>query len=152
MLEGGSLIHRLQWQRGSAFGAIADAYSEFSLQNYGKATVVFDGYQDSPSIKDCTHARRRTRISPNVKVVSEIIFDGYNKQALIKLFSVSLMKRGCNVIQSHGDADCQLVQTTINKSDTRTTTLMGEDTDLLTYSLTSSSKAKQRKVCTSTQT
>ena len=68
-----------------------DAYKAFSLQNYGKATVVFDGYQDSPSIKKCTHARRRTRISPNVKVASEIVFDGYNKQGLINLITVSLM-------------------------------------------------------------
>ena len=41
------------------------------------------------------------------------------------------MKRGCNVIQSDGDADCQIVQTAINKSEARTATLTGEDTDLL---------------------
>ena len=94
VLEGGSLIHRLQWRRGSTYGAIADAYTAYSLRNYGKATIVFDGYQDLPSTKDCTHARRRARISPNVKVASEIIFYGYNKQALINLIAVSLMKRG----------------------------------------------------------
>ena len=41
------------------------------------------------------------------------------------------MKRDGNVIQNDGDADCQIVQTTFNKSETRTITLIGEDTDLL---------------------
>ena len=58
VLDGGSLIHRLQWQNGcmTMYGAVADTYMAFSLQSYEEATVVFDGYQDSSSIRDCTDA------------------------------------------------------------------------------------------------
>ena len=48
VLDGGSLMHRVQWTTGNTYGAIADCYVDFTLRNYGMATVVFDGYHDRP--------------------------------------------------------------------------------------------------------
>ena len=56
VLDGGSLLHRLTWKQETyMYGAIAQAYADFIIRHYGLATVVFDGYDGGPSIKDNTH-------------------------------------------------------------------------------------------------
>jgi len=50
---------------------------------------------------------------------------------MIALISTALTKRGCHVIQSTGDADVDIVKATVERSRHCTTTLVGEDTDLL---------------------
>ena len=55
VLDGGSLIHRLKWTDGSTYNSIADAYASFTVDVYGNATVVFDGYDGGPSTKDNAH-------------------------------------------------------------------------------------------------
>ena len=65
VLDGGSLLHRLPWNKGDTYGAIAESYATFTLQHYGAATVVFDGYDDGPFIKDNTHQRRGLQQAPN---------------------------------------------------------------------------------------
>jgi len=54
-----------------------------------------------------------------------------NKSDMIALISTELTKRGCRDIQSPGDADVDIVKTTVERSGYCTTTLVGEDTDLL---------------------
>ena len=54
-LDRGSLLHRLKWKEGSTYSLIADDYASFTVENYGRATVVFDGYEVGPSTKDCAH-------------------------------------------------------------------------------------------------
>ena len=58
MLDGGSLLHRLPRKTGDSYGAIAESYADFTVRHYGQATVVFDGYDEGPSIKDNMHQRR----------------------------------------------------------------------------------------------
>ena len=58
VLDGGSLLHRLPWNKGDSYGTITESYAEFTVRNYGLATVVFDGYGAGASIKDNTHERR----------------------------------------------------------------------------------------------
>ena len=53
------------------------------------------------------------------------------KADMIALISTALTKRGCYVIQSPGDADVDIVKATVERSRHCTTTLVGEDTDLL---------------------
>jgi len=50
-----------------------------------------------------------------------------NKADTIALISTALTERGCHVIQSPGDADIDIIE----RSRLCTTTLVGEDTDLL---------------------
>ena len=139
-LDGGSLIHRVPWKKGSTYGDIVNTYVEFTCKNYGQATVVFDGYLDLSSVKDCAHDRRRTKHHPNISVSLEAVFDGkkddflsnnHNKQKLIDLISNKLKENSCIVINSCGDADCDIMRAAIDASQTQSTTLIAEDTDLL---------------------
>lgn len=140
VLDGGSLMHRVKWTKGSTYGAIANDYVDLTLHNYGKATVVFDGYLDEPSIKDNAHLRRQQTKHPIVNFTAETVFmgkkeeflsRGCNKQGLINIISQRLREKGCNVINARGDADCDIVQAAIAASEFQSTTLIGEDTDLL---------------------
>ena len=53
ILDGGSLLHRVPWQLGTRYGEIAKHYADFTIRHYGPdTTVVFDGCEEGPSIKD----------------------------------------------------------------------------------------------------
>ena len=60
VLDGGSLLHRVPWQLGTRYDEIAKSYADFAIRHYNgpATTVVFDGYEEWPSIKDNTHQRR----------------------------------------------------------------------------------------------
>ncbi len=58
VLDDGSLLHRISWEKGATFDEIADKYVTYVQANYTNATVVFDGYQSGPSVKDATHYKR----------------------------------------------------------------------------------------------
>jgi 5'-3' exonuclease len=140
VLDGGSLLHRLPWNKGDSYGAIAQSYADFTIRHYGSATVVFDGYGGGPSIKDNTHQRRGQNIHPVVSFTAETEFSGKkdeflsrdsNKQGLIDLISDALRNRDCNVINAQGDADVDIVKAAVEASYRQSTTLIGEDTDLL---------------------
>ena len=56
VLDGGSVLHRVPWKPGETYGRIAESYADFIVRHYGSgAIVVFDGYEDGPSIKDVIH-------------------------------------------------------------------------------------------------
>ena len=50
---------------------------------------------------------------------------------MIRLISDKLRQNGCTVVQASGDADVDIVEAAVSSSMTKSTTLMGEDTDLL---------------------
>ena len=141
VIDGGSLLHRLKWRRGDTYGKIAKAYANLIGEHYGAAIVVFDGYGTGPSIKDNTHQRREININyPGVNFTSETEFEGKqveflskgsNKRQLIILISDELRKVGCMVIQAEGDADVDIAKAAANTAYSYSTTLIGEDTDLL---------------------
>jgi len=76
VMDGGSLLHRLAWKRGETYLNFSKSYAVFTVKNYGKATVVFDGYYNIPTIKDCTHRRRRMNLNliPTVNFSPQTIF------------------------------------------------------------------------------
>ena len=55
LLDGGALLQRLPWQKGHTFDEICAQYRRYVTTRYGKACIVFDGYESGPSIKDATH-------------------------------------------------------------------------------------------------
>ena len=140
VIDGGSLLHRLKWVEGRTYCSITDEYVAFTVKHYGHATVVFDGY-GVPTTKDNTHQRRmKDRITSTVTIGSATQFKGkkedflsnsQNKQSLIQLISNGLRKSGCHVVQSEGDADLEIVRAAIALASLSSTTLIGEDTDLL---------------------
>ena len=140
VLDGGSLLQRLPWNRGETYGSIAKSYADFTIRHYSKATVVFDGYLDGPAIKDNTHQRRGKNVQPVVSFNQDTIFSGKkedflsrdcNKQKMIDLISQTLRDEGCEVNNAPGDADVEIVKAAVQSAVTRSTTLIGEDTDLL---------------------
>ena len=141
VLDGGSLLHRVPWQLGARYGEIAQSYPDFAIRHYGPATtVVFDGYEEGPSIKDNTHQRRWRNMYLVVSFTAETELPGKkeeflsrdtNKQRLIRMISYQLTERDCPVVNAHGDADVDIVKTAVEKYLQHTTTLIGEDTDLL---------------------
>ena len=57
VLDRGALIHRIPWLHGKTFGSKLKLYTDYVLIHYGKAIVVFDGYENA-STKDTAHMRR----------------------------------------------------------------------------------------------
>ncbi|KAK4298605.1 hypothetical protein Pmani_008001 [Petrolisthes manimaculis] len=141
VLDGGSLLHQVPWKRGQNDGEIAQSYADFTVRHYGSATtVVFDGYEEGPSIKDNTHQRRGHNSHPIVHFTADTEFSGkkekflsrdFNKQTLIKMIIAELRRSGCDVVNAPGDADVDIVKAAVRASLVHTTTLIGEDTDLL---------------------
>ena len=135
------MLHRIPWKKGESYGDIAQSYADFTIRHYGSATtVVFDGYDEGPSIKDNTHERRGQNIHPIVGFTAETEFTGkkeeflsrdVNKQRLIQMISDELRERDCTVVNALGDADVDIVKAAVEASRLHTTTLIGEDTDLL---------------------
>ncbi len=101
---------------------------------------MFDGYDEGPSIKDNTHDRQGRNVHPIVSFTAETELSGKkedflsrdkNKANTIALISTALIKRGCHVIQSLGDADVDIARAAVERAHHCSTTLVGEDTDLM---------------------
>ena len=150
VLDGGSLMHRVPWTKGSTYGAIADSYVDFTLRNYGMATVVFDGstisegqYPPTPSAEKPSKSKRHSNNRFTGKKEEFLSLDS-NKQGLINLIIDRLRKKGCTVMNAEGDADYDIVQAAIVVSECKTTSLIGEDTDLLILLLHHMDSRKKR--------
>jgi len=156
VLDGGSLLRRLKWSVGRTYTSIANDYAAFTVKHYGKATVVFDGYSGEPSTKDNTHQRRgQNRDGHKVTITETTKFTGKmedflsnneNKQTLIHMIADRMKIRGCHVIHAMGDADLDIVRTAVSISSEKTTTLIGEDTDLLVLLLYYASPSEGTKL------
>ena len=122
------------------YSSVADRYASFVINHYRNATVVFDGYCGGPSTKDNTHPRRKLYVGNKVDISDATKFSGkkegfltndINKQAIIKLIGSHLQERGCCFIHAEADADVDIVKAAVTMSSYKSTTLVGEDTDLL---------------------
>ena len=140
VVDGGALIHRVIWPHGVTYDAVCSMYVQYVQRRYGNATIVFDGYDQGPSTKGCAHQRRAPTSAPPVVFDSgmlislkkkDFLSNQENKQRFINLLAEKLRIAGCNVLQAPGDADLLIVQTAVQEARTRTTVLVGDDTDLL---------------------
>ena len=68
VLDGGSLIHRLPWNKSDSYRTIA---VNITVRHYGQARVVLYGYGEAPSIKDNTHQRRGQHLHHIVSFTAE---------------------------------------------------------------------------------
>ena len=139
-LHGGALLHRVSWPRGLTYDALCSLYVQYIDRKYGKATVVFDGYESGPSTKVFTHERRAGVYGPTVTfekdMVAKLKKDEFlsnkaNKQRFINHLGDRLQRSGYTVIHATGDADLLIVQTAIQSARSVPTVLVGDDTDLL---------------------
>ncbi len=58
VIDGGSLIHRILWQKGSTYDTIYQNYMNYVNRRYRNPITVFDGYNDGPSTKNSTDLKR----------------------------------------------------------------------------------------------
>jgi hypothetical protein len=140
VLDGGALVQRIPWTRGSTYYYICRLYTEYVTRKYGEAIVVFDGYEGT-STKDMTHQRRaggRTGATvtfdedmPVTMKKDEFLANNTNKQQFINMLSGHLQKKNCQTYHAPGDADLLIVQKAVESATTTNTVLIGDDTDLL---------------------
>ena len=141
VIDGGMLLQWLPWQAGCSYKQICNMYVEFLKSRYGKVTVVFDGYEDGPTIKDNAHLRRTGGyIGMDVQFTETMILQGKkksflanssNKQRFIFLLSEKLEASGMKTLHAKCDADLLIINTTVRYASTGKTNLVGNDTDLL---------------------
>lgn len=141
VLDGGALLHRIPWPRGSTYDSVCQIYVRYVTQKYGAAVIVFDGYKDEPTTKDATQQRRTgTCSSLTVNFAGDMIIKSKkedflnnktNKQRFIHFLSDKLERAGCSTEHAKHDADVRIVQTALASARTRDTVLIGDDTDLL---------------------
>ena len=122
------------------FFCILNAYTNYVNRNYGRAIVVFDGYQGS-TIKDMTHKRRSKgkygltvtfEKNMNLAVTKEVFLSNKeNKQRFIIMLGEELSKNGCTVFHDTSDADYLIVKKTMESAAENKVVLVGDDTDLL---------------------
>ena len=70
-----------------------------------------------------------------------------NKQLLIRLISERMRERGCHVIQAEEDADVDIVKAAVSIASSKTTTLIGEDIDILVLLLQYTPNNNANKIC-----
>ena len=78
VLDGGSLMHRIPWQRGTTYNGtchcrlyICRLYTNYVTRRYGHATIVFEGYQEELSTKDGAHERRTVDFTRDMVMTSK---------------------------------------------------------------------------------
>ena len=61
IVDGGSLLHQVDWPSGITYAELISHYVSFVRNRYGDCQVIFDGY-GTPSVKDHEHMRRASQI------------------------------------------------------------------------------------------
>ena len=107
VLDGGSLLHRLSWNKNSTYDAISDHYVDFVNKNYPNAIAIVDGYESGPSTKHMTHHRRSGQVmSPAINFTGNMalsfskdkfLSNDTNKQNIINLIGKILQIAGCSI-------------------------------------------------------
>ena len=139
-MDGGALIQRIPWIRGSTYGCIVNQYTEYVTHKYRDAVVVFDGY-DNANTKDMTHQRRSkgnagttvtfTGDTPVTMKKDQFMANRQNKKRFISMLSEELAKKNCETHHASGDADLLIVQKAVQSATSCNTVLVGDDTHLL---------------------
>lgn len=139
VIDGGSLLYRVQWDVGKSFGEIARSYVSYVHNNYKEPIVVFDGYE--PSTKDHARKIRQKGIADASAVITEdnifntkkgqFLKNSENKANFVKLLAKIMSNEGIHVEECTADADTTIVKDAVLSAKNSTTVVIGEDTDLL---------------------
>ena len=114
----------------------------FSTVKYGSCCVLFDSYDEKPSIKDHEHQSRSRNASSYLKVdlhnqisCSQKSFskNRNNKAKFVELLSRRLANDGHDIRNNKGDADTLIVSTATEyrKKQDNEVALVTNDTDIL---------------------
>lgn len=141
VLDGGSLLHRVKWGKKATYKDIVLQYVHYVQGKYGHACIIFDGYNQGPSIKDHEHQRRIAKMCADIKLsesteacVNQQTFlaNEHNKAQFISLLCYYLKENSQVVGQSAGDADGMIVERAIQLArEGNVVTVVADDTDIL---------------------
>ena len=141
VLDGGALIHRVKWPRKATYGEIVRRYVHYVQEHYGYSGIIFDGYEQGPSIKDHEHQTRLGKTCADIQVgefmeahPNQQIFlsNKSNKSQFILLLSQYLEADGQIVHISAGDADTMIVTHVLRyASQGKVVNVVTDDTDIL---------------------
>ena len=140
VIDGGALLHKVKWIPNSTYLQVADQYLTYVRTKYGRACVVFDGYEAGPSTKDHEHIRRSGNVAPNISVKlsnqahkqqEAFLKNEHNKTQLIKILTEKFKEEGHHIRNSESDADTLIVSTAIDYARNENVTVVADDTDIL---------------------
>ena len=139
VLDGGSLVHRIPWQRGTTYNDICRQYTNYVTIRYGYAIIMFDGYQEELSTNDCAHEPHPDeRAGPTVDFARDMAIKSKKKKTYFPTRTTtsdslgqSLEHVGCETRHVNGSADVLIVDTPVQSAMSCETTLVGDDTDML---------------------
>ncbi|GBN64994.1 hypothetical protein AVEN_175642-1 [Araneus ventricosus] len=145
IIDGGYLLHRVMWNRGSNFPSVSDNYVT-CIRTKRKLTdlVIFNGYPENETIggSKCAERARRTRKQTSSKVKFDETMmptvsprqipgeSGKNKNRLISILmnKFSSLNIACN--KADEDADCLIVNSALVLAPTHPSIFVkGEDID-----------------------
>ena len=116
-MNGGALLRKFKWLPNSTGNNVIFQYSQYIKFKYGLCCVVFDGYDEDPSIKEHEHQRRSRNASCCIKldlhnqkfhlVKKEFLKNSKSKAKFIELLSKHLANDGHDIRNSKGNADTQ---------------------------------------------
>ncbi|GBN88067.1 hypothetical protein AVEN_236172-1 [Araneus ventricosus] len=125
IIDGGYLLHRVIWNRGSTFSSICDKFVTYNhTKNKATALVIFDGHPENETIggAKCAERNRRTRKQMSSEAMfdeamirtvyqEKILTNPKNKDRLIsipmnKFSSLSMARRDEREIAAVGRPDC----------------------------------------------
>jgi hypothetical protein len=151
IIDGGHLLHSVRWGSDIAnhtYQDICNTYLSYIQNNFENPVIVFDGYNDSDSIKTCEQMRRNKISSPDIKInegsnvctnQERFLANTTNKQQLISMLTKTLCDAQIEVKQSTGDADRLIVISALERSNSA---IITQDTDILVL-LTALAPAEQ---------
>ena len=146
VVDGGCLLHRIPWTRGSTLEHILQQYVQYVSKNFGQsAQIVFDGYSAGSSTKEHEHRRRTgkaAKVAPymqfylNTLVMMDkqsVLANVSNKEQIVQLLSQQFTQSGFAVHQADDDADADIVRVALQAACTNIApvAVAADDTDIL---------------------
>ena len=67
VLDGEALLHRVKWGKKMLYQEVSKQYVSYVRGKYGESCIVFDCYEQRPSIKDHEHLRRVKKVWADIQ-------------------------------------------------------------------------------------
>ena len=131
----------LKWAKKATYKDVAKQYVRYVRSKYRQTCIVFDGYQQGPSIKDHEHQRRIGKICADIQLKESLkarnnqeafLSNERNKSQFIVLLTQYLKEDGQIVHNSTGDADTMIIKCALEFAIRRNeVNVVADDTDVL---------------------
>ena len=95
IMYGGSMVHRIPWQRDTTYNDTCRQYAKYVTRKCGHSIIVFDGYQEGLSTKDGAHERCTCRrADPTVDFTRDMVMKS-KKETYYPTRTISSNSLGC---------------------------------------------------------